>query len=73
MNKNNQKQKSTSHKTKLLLERNFFSVSDSFKENPIYDMINDEITQNVMKDVLIMKFGETLFKKLKKKHNANYI
>ena len=73
MNKTNDKRKHASFEAQLMMNSNMYSVSELFKENIIIDMLNDEITKTAVDDRLILKFGESVFKRLKKKHNANYI
>ena len=56
-----------------MLHSNFSCVSALFKEKIVLEMLNDEITEAAINDPLIMKFGESIFNKLRKQHNANYI
>uniref|UniRef100_A0A6A7FWU4 Kinesin-related protein 4 isoform X2 n=1 Tax=Hirondellea gigas TaxID=1518452 RepID=A0A6A7FWU4_9CRUS len=73
MNISRRKTKKVALESQLLLENYSFGTSDSFKNNIVLEMTNDEITQTAIGDFLIMKFGESIYSKLKKQHNANYI
>ena len=49
------------------------TLKTSFTEKILYGMICDEVTKSAVSDPLIIKLGETLFKKVNKPHSVNYV
>ena len=64
-------------KKRVVAEANLFlsgiEVPQGFKEKILEKMNPDEITNRAIHDKIILKLGESLFNKLRARHNVNYI